>query len=129
MEKRLGIEGSGASMIVQLMRQHGYNKDVDVEIGTVLTPLPNLSVRLASDGLVLPRELLIVAEHLTEHTRTVNISGGTVSGDVTPEGTLTTLDVSKAQLTFESALKTGDKVIVICGEESQQYLVIDKAVG
>lgn len=110
MEKRLNIEGSGASKIAQLMRKYGYNKDLDAEVAVVLSPLPNLSVKLASDGLVLERSDLVVAEWLTEHTRSVLLNG------------------SPAEITFQAQLAAGDKVIVVCAEESQQYFVIDKAV-
>ncbi|MFY2158059.1 DUF2577 family protein [Cytobacillus firmus] len=110
MDKRINIEGSGASKIVQLMRKHGYNKDLDTEIATVVSPLPNLSVKLASDGLVLERSDLVVAEWLTEHTRLVLLNG------------------SPTEITFQAQLVKGDRVIVICADESQQYFVIDKAV-
>jgi hypothetical protein len=61
MDKRLKIEGSAASRMVQLIRKHGYNRDMSIELATVITPLPDLSVQLSSDGLVLEREDLVVA--------------------------------------------------------------------
>jgi hypothetical protein len=60
-DKRINIEGSAASRMVQLMRKHGYNRDMSIELATVVTPLPDLSVTLGSDGLVLEREDLVVA--------------------------------------------------------------------
>lgn len=59
-EKRIGIEGSAASRMVQLMRKYGYNKDVTIEVATVITPLPDLSVRL-SDGMTLDQDDLIIS--------------------------------------------------------------------
>ena len=61
MDKRIKIEGSPASQFVQLMRKHGYNRDVSIELATVVTPMPGLSVKLGSDGLVLERDDFIVA--------------------------------------------------------------------
>jgi hypothetical protein len=101
------IEGSGESRLIQLIRKYGYNKDVDFELATVVTPPPNLQIKLDKDGLALEASDLIVCEHLTEHSR--ELTDGTI-------------------LTFKPALKAGDKVIVVSSEEKQQFLVIDKAV-
>jgi hypothetical protein len=60
-DKRLKVEGSGASRMVQLMRKHGYNKDVDIEIGTVTAPLPNIEVTL-NDGIALDKNDLIITQ-------------------------------------------------------------------
>jgi hypothetical protein len=57
----MNIEGSAASRMVQLMRKHGYNRDMTIELATVVTPMPDLSVKLGSDGLVLERDDLIIA--------------------------------------------------------------------
>lgn len=93
MDKHMKIEGAGASRLVQLMRKHGYNKDVDIELATVLAPLPSLKVRLDSDGLELDRSLLVL-------TATVSAS----------------------------LLAVGDRVLVISGNDAQNYYVIDKVV-
>lgn len=57
----MNIEGSAASRLVQLMRKHGYNRDTTIELATVVTPMPDLSLKLGSDGLVLERDDLIIA--------------------------------------------------------------------
>lgn len=54
--------------MVQLMRKHGYNRDMSIELATVVTPLPDLSVKLSSDGLVLEREDLVVAGIVATYT-------------------------------------------------------------
>jgi hypothetical protein len=101
------FEGSGASRLVQLIRAYGYNKDVDFELATVVAPPPNLQITLDKDGLTLESSDLIVCEHLMQHSR--ELTDGTI-------------------LTFNTALKTGDKVIVATLEEKQLFIVIDKAV-
>lgn len=55
-------EGSGQARMVQLMRQFGYNRDVTIELAKVVTPLPNLSVLIESDGLTLQRHNLILTD-------------------------------------------------------------------
>ena len=57
----MNIEGGPASRLVQLMRKHGYNRDTTIELATVVTPMPDLSLKLGSDGLVLERDDLIIA--------------------------------------------------------------------
>jgi hypothetical protein len=78
MDKRFGIEGSAASKMIQLMRKHGANKEVGIEVGTVVTPLPNVVVRLDSDGLELDRGDLVLAKTiattLTANLRVILIS-------------------------------------------------------
>lgn len=54
--------------MVQLIRRHGHNRDVSIELATVITPLPDLSVKLASDGLVLESDDLIVAGIVTTYS-------------------------------------------------------------
>jgi hypothetical protein len=68
MDKRIKIEGSAASRMVQLMRKHGYNRDVSIELATVITPLPDISVKLSSDGLVLDKNDLIIAGIVATYT-------------------------------------------------------------
>ncbi|WP_237565025.1 DUF2577 family protein [Parageobacillus thermoglucosidasius] len=58
-------------------------------------------------GIILEKDDLVVCEHLTQHTH--RLTDGTT-------------------LTFETALKVGDRVIVACMDERQLFIVIDKAV-
>ena len=62
MDKRMGLEGSAASKLVQLMRRHGHNKDVTIELGEVLAPLPNLQIRVGTDEIDLDMDDLIVSQ-------------------------------------------------------------------
>ncbi|WP_405390509.1 DUF2577 family protein [Peribacillus simplex] len=65
MEKRMNkIEGSPASQIIQLMRKHGRNKDITIEVGTVVSPSPSLSVNV--DGIVLDSDDLIVSQTVAD---------------------------------------------------------------
>lgn len=61
MDKHIKIEGSPASKMVQMMRSYGYNRELTLEVGTVLSPLPNLSINLESDSLTLDKDDLIIA--------------------------------------------------------------------
>ncbi|MEH7521681.1 DUF2577 domain-containing protein [Bacillus sp. JJ1503] len=122
------LEGNGAAKLIQQMKRHGNNKEVIVELATVVTPPPSLSIRMNSDNLPVDSNEIIVAEHLTEHQRTISINGGSVTGTVTPSGNLTTFTLTDATMTIKSPLKAGDQVIVLTANDGQLYYVIDKAV-
>ena len=64
MNKRIGLEGSAASKLVQLMRKHGHNKDVTIELGEVMAPMPNLQIRVGDeeDAIDLDMDDLIVSQ-------------------------------------------------------------------
>lgn len=70
-DKRLQIEGGGASKLVQLMRKHGYNRGVSLELGTVTAPPPSISLEL-SDGIELDADDVV----LTKTALDSGLSGG-----------------------------------------------------
>ncbi|MBA9027511.1 hypothetical protein [Peribacillus huizhouensis] len=72
MDKRIKIEGSFDSRMIQLMRKYGHNREMKIEVATVLTPAPNLTLRMPSDGLQLEREELI----LTATAASRNLASG-----------------------------------------------------
>lgn len=71
----------------------------------VTSPPPNIGIKLLSNSaLELSGDMVTVCEHLTEHTRESDM--GTIR--------------------FKSAVKSGDRVIVVAFEGNQRFLVIDK---
>lgn len=105
------LEGNGAARLIQLMRQHGYNKDVDIELATVTSAPPNIKVKIDNMNIELDRDDLIVAQYLTKHKRQVRIDGG-----------------ATVELEYQDELKVGDRVIVVSANNGQLYFIIDKAV-
>ncbi len=61
MDKRLNIEGSPASKMVQLIRKHGYNRDIGLEVGTVTASPPNITVKL-NDGIELDSDDIVLTQ-------------------------------------------------------------------
>ena len=59
-------QGDGFSQLVQLMRKHGHNKDVEIELGTVTAPPPEVLIRLDSLGFDLDKGDLIFAGRLSD---------------------------------------------------------------
>jgi hypothetical protein len=128
MMKQQRFEGDGAARLIQLIRHHGYNKDVDIELATVTAAPPNIKIKLDNTKLELGKGDLIVAESLLDHERVYSVEGGTVNGSVSDGGTLQSLTVTNGKLTIQSPLKVGDRVIVASIKDGQLYVVLDKAV-
>jgi hypothetical protein len=105
------LEGSGAARLIQLIRQHGYNVDVNIEMATVTSSPPDLKIKVDNMKVELDRDDLVVAQYLTKHKRQVKINGGTT-----------------VELEYQDELKPGDRVIVTSANNGQIYFVLDKAV-
>ncbi|MBX6361378.1 MAG: hypothetical protein IRZ03_15025 [Acidobacterium ailaaui] len=69
--KRLKIEGDGHSKLVQLIREIGYNRDIDVKFATITSVSP-FRVRLDGDNFDMEPEELILTERLAESQKYVN---------------------------------------------------------
>ncbi|EGI2114806.1 hypothetical protein FH832_002870 [Listeria monocytogenes] len=54
------------------MRKHGHNKDVEIELGTVMSAPPEVLIRLDSFGFDLDKSDLIFASRVTETPLQVN---------------------------------------------------------
>lgn len=107
------LEGSPYSQIVGLMGKAGYNADVEVVIGKVKSPPPNLVIVV--DKLELDKDDLIVLEHLTKRTqKDVKLVG--LPGNPT------------ASLEFGDDLRAGDSVVMLEIREGQEYVVLDRVV-
>ncbi|OQP06851.1 hypothetical protein B1690_05945 [Geobacillus sp. 46C-IIa] len=104
------MEGNGAVRLIQLMRQHGYNKDISIELATVTSPPPNIKIRVDNMKIELDKDDVIIAQHLTKHKRQVRINGGTT-----------------VELEHQDELKVGDRVIV-ASDRDQVFYIIDRAV-
>jgi len=148
------LEGTGASLFVQLIRKFGYNKDINIELATVTADPPNLKIKIDNMPEELEKDDLIVAEHLTKHKRRIKLTlpkftltafetsslnvdySSSVSIDfngltMTGTGKGTTPDNTEsefAEIEFTDELKKGDRIIVAEIMEGQMYIILDRAV-
>lgn len=124
------LEGSGAARLLQLFGGDGTQPTTITN--AIIQSVSPISVRVDGESIDTPEQGIIVAEHLTEHKRTISYTGGTVSGQVqdtyTGGGDLKTLEIVDGELTFKCDLKIGDKVIVAIANDGQLVYVLDKAV-
>lgn len=105
-------EGSGISQFKAAIQRAGYNEYDRFDLATITAPLPNITIKIDNVPIEFDASDLVVAEHLTEHTRMVTIGGGT----------LTTM-------TVESPLSVGDRVIVVSTNNGQTYIILDRVGG
>jgi len=114
----------------------GQQKEVRLELATVITPPPDLSILV--DGLTIPfgKDFLMICEGMTRHERVVTIehtegkerdlgdktAKDLVSGDglyfdvnderQDPHNQISSFTYENVQLRFEDVLKQGDRVLV-----------------
>jgi len=100
------MEGSGASRLYQLFGGNTGSSGVEVKHAIIKALPPNIAVQVDGDSIDTPSEGIIVAEHLTEHKRTIN----------------------GIEAIFSCDLKVGDPVIVAIANDGQIVYVLDKAV-
>jgi len=97
---------------------------VGVMEGDVVSAPPNLKIKLKNNSkLVIPKELLVVPEHLTTHSKICDISCSNVS---TSLENFSNFNANGASVTFKNALKSGDKVMLISFEGGQRFYIMDR---
>lgn len=122
------MEGSWASRLDQLFTSN--TTPLTLTLATITAIPPEISVRVDGDSIDTPHEGIIVAEHLTEHKRTITFSDdatGHVDGFHGP-GALRDLRITQKEMTVHCDLKEGDRVIVAIADDGQLVYVFDKAV-
>jgi ABC-type ATPase with predicted acetyltransferase domain len=106
-------EGSGASKLVQLISELGYNDYDRFELATVITPAPALVIRIDNMAVDLDASDVIIAQSLTDYTRKITIASASITN---------------ADMDVKGALIAGDRVIVASMNGGQSYVILDRAV-
>jgi len=127
---------SGSKLIELIRRQAAGQIPRGIELATVVTPMPDLRIRIDNMDINLEGDDLIVCAHLLPVTRYANISNVVtpVPAQVTYNGATYDQagdDVSTQHTTIafqDNILQAGDRVAVMALPGEQQYLVIDKVV-
>ncbi|MTI57491.1 MAG: DUF2577 domain-containing protein [Geosporobacter ferrireducens] len=120
------------------------------QLGTVISPPPNIKVGLG-DKIILDKEDLILAAHVLDgYQREIEATGITNTGVSSSSGNMSfhltgnpppqnytitgfslpagTTSKSEGTLKYTDTLKEGDKVILIPSNDNQKYYLVDKAV-
>lgn len=103
------LEGNGAQRLIKLFGG-GSTQPLTFTLATIVKPSP-ITVRIDGDTEDTPSVGIIVAEHLTDHKRTMHIVGGAYQ-----------------EYEIQSNLDVGDRVIAVIANDGQLVYVLDKAV-
>lgn len=139
----------GISELAKMFKERENKPYMGPQIGEVISPPPNIQVRLGGK-IILTKDNLVIAAHvLNNYTRQFSIEGNISFSDsdcgttdsVNDGGyeanshshTIETLNIdttfnSNGTMAFTDTLKQGDKVILIPSTDEQIYFLIDKAV-
>ena len=119
-----------ASGLVDVMKRASMDaietsQPCDLRFGTVARTSP-LNVRVSAQ-MVLPESLLIVPEHLTDHTVNVEVEwdtedGGGGAGAQSHAHAI----VGIKKMKIKNALKEGDKVALLRKQGGQSYYILDR---
>jgi len=147
----------------QIIKQHSLKSIQSLKLpelmeAEVVSDAPDLKIKLkGSDKLIIPKELIVVAEHLCRVKRMVNITnkGKTEiqtqkfpvanmtpspvdshvhTADVTVALASRNFDMQEGELHYlneekkDDLLKKGDKVMVISFEGGQKFFIIDRII-
>ncbi|AHM66848.1 hypothetical protein PPSQR21_032090 [Paenibacillus polymyxa SQR-21] len=145
------IDGGGVSQLIDVIKQLGFNVEVDIEYATILAPPPALRVQVDNMKIELDGDDVIIPEHLREHTRKVSVKAMEPTTlelnrytRVTRETESSAPVNSKAfsdvfnfggftsgefEITFHDTLKAGDRVAVASFGAGQRYIVLDRIGG
>lgn len=111
----------------------GSQNPVEIFEAVVSKPPPDLTIKLkGNDGQVIPKQLLIVSEWLTNHIRKVKLSTTKITDEETIDGykphqhDLTSIVLDEAVLEFLNELKEGERVMVGRYAGGQKFYIFDR---
>lgn len=122
------------SRLIQLIKEIARDQmPLGLELATVISPPPNLVVRIDNMPVNLQGDDLLVCAHLLPETRYAHIISNppdTVTyNDQIFEQVGTNIFTQHTKIEFQDQrLQAGDRVVVMALPGGQQYLVLDKVV-
>ncbi len=126
---------SNLEKLADMFKERNNQVYLGPQVGTVISPPPNIRVKLG-DEIILEKSRLVIAAHvLAGYKRSFQgQSSGSIITKTPPSPevysdytVLESLD-NTGDITYTDTLKAGDKVILIPSSDDQQYFIIDKAV-
>ncbi|WP_240375437.1 DUF2577 domain-containing protein [Bacillus piscicola] len=111
--------------LVELMHMAGRQDTWDVGRGTVIQSPPTPVIKDNLTGMELDADDLVFSDHLTEHTREIEIAGSTQTAGTHPHSH----GYQPTTMTVKSPLKAGDQVILLRPPDPMSsFVVIGKFV-
>ncbi|WP_252503285.1 DUF2577 domain-containing protein [Sporosarcina sp. Marseille-Q4943] len=119
-------------------QQSDTQKPVEYMEAEVIQAPPDLKIRLkGNDKLIIPKELIVLSEYVTNHRRQIKLtgkldfSGGTAGGNTRTENIVSvSLDKGDAffdgEIEFMNELQEGEIIIVSRLQGGQKFIILDR---
>lgn len=130
----------GLTELAMMLRDRDNAPTASITTGIVITPPPEVQIRL-NEVVVLDKENLVFAAHmLKDYEREADYTGGNIifsdsnSGTTESGGGIVSLNVDTSyeakhvKIKMIDTIKEGDEVIMMPVADGQTYFVLDKAV-
>lgn len=130
----------GLTEFAKLFKQRDNTPSASITTGIIITPPPEVQIRL-NEVVVLDKENLLFAAHmLADYEREADYSDGNIifsdsnSGTTETGGGIVSLNVDTSyeakhvKIKMIDTIKIGDEVILMPTTDGQLYFVLDKAV-
>ena len=100
---------NAAAELRRVIAKYGFNRTLDIEMGTVIDDRP-LGIILDGSDIVIRAQYLILLEHVTKYEVEIEL-----------DGVLRTATVN-------GALKQADRVVVVYDADQAKFIVLDRAM-
>lgn len=133
MKKVAQLEGSGGTMLAQVIGSLGYNKGIGITFGTITSAPPEIKMKVdGAEAIELDKDDITIALHLTKRKERIKITSTNVNVNMTAVDShthdVTDIVMEEAEIEYLDELKVGDRVFVIESEDEQSYVILDKLV-
>jgi hypothetical protein len=66
------LTGSGISQLKEMIKRVGHNNDFTVEVAQVVSPLPNISIKVIGNDLVIPKDFILATQSAVDANLVAN---------------------------------------------------------
>lgn len=116
--------------LAKMFKERDKSNNIGACVGKIVAVSP-LRVSILNGQAILQGDQLYITGSLLNKEYAIDISGGSVLGNVAPSGNLITFNMEDGNATLKFGLKQGDEVLLIPAENEQVFFIVDivKKVG
>ncbi|WP_240951473.1 DUF2577 domain-containing protein [Caldanaerobacter subterraneus] len=118
--------------MLKIIREQGaYHNPPPIQIGEVISPPPNIKIRVGD--LQLDRDDVLIADYLlADYARQIELKNVTLQSTLSTVAehthTIDSFQINQANLKLKDTLKTGDLVALLATADRQTFIVLCKVV-
>lgn len=111
--------------LAKMFKERDKSNNIGACVGKVVDVSP-LKISILNGQAILQGNQLYITGSLLNKEYAIDISGGSVLGNVTPSGDLITFNMENGNATLKFGLKQNDEVLLIPAENEQVFFIVDK---